>query len=377
MTSLPAINESHRQVLVLGNGRCYHTMDWFRSGQALQPGNPPVLVTELIEGESFPRLLQPGDRLERLLVIDGLLFRKQSRAGDIWRNLVKLFLLPAQVLRFRRILRRYPGAVVHAHSMYYIALARFAGCYYVATPQGSEVLARPQRSRAYRMFARTALANAARITVDSVAMQQGLAAMFAAPSLLVQNGINVRAIQELRHAGRPRDRAVSVRGFVPNYRIDQIIAARNAQLPTLAIDFCYPFSDRAYKARLNSLMIPGDRDLGSLERRELYELLLSAFVVVSIPESDSSPRSVYEAIFCGCIVVTSASGWLAQVPECMRRRVIVTDIASADWLAVAVEKARDMARVPFVPSDAALRQFDQQESMRRFYAEIYPRMASA
>lgn len=366
------MGSKEQQVLFLGNGRCYHTMDWFRSAQCLQPGKPPVLVTELIDGESFPKLIAAGDRVERLLVIDGILFRHQSRAGDVWRNLVKLALLPLQVLKFRRVMSRYPGAVVHAHSMYYIALARFAGCRYVATPQGSEVLARPRRSVAYRLFARTALARASRITVDSVAMQKGIGSLFGRPSDLIQNGINVSAIRELERAPVVRDKVVSLRGLVANYRIGRILEARNKWAPGVPIHFCYPFSDSEYKARLQSGMIAEDRDLGSLERPDLYRLLLSAYLVVSIPESDSSPRSVYEAIFCGCIVATSASGWLSQVPPCMRDRVIVVDVSSVGWLADAMRQARIKVAQPFVPSPEALEQFDQQRSMRRFYEEVYP-----
>ena len=363
---------SKSQVLFLGNGRCYHTMDWFRSAQALRPESPPVLATELIDGESFLKLITPDDRVERLLVIDRLLFAKQSRLGDIWRNAVKLALLPVQVVIFRRILNRYPNSVVHAHSMYYIALARFSGCSYVATPQGSELLARPLRSRAYRLFARTALAGASRITVDSVAMQQALSRLFGLPSALVQNGIDVSSIRHLQRTPVARDKVVSVRGLVSNYRIDRILDARNRRATGTAIHLCYPFADSEYKASLQSRMIDGDRDLGRLGRRELHQLLLSAYLVISIPNSDSSPRSVYEAIFCGCIVATSDGGWLAQLPACMRERIIVVDLNSEDWLVEAMHYGRAQSVKAFVPSADALDQFDQQRSMRRVFEEVYP-----
>ena len=366
------MDASKGQVLFLGNGRCYHTMDWFRSAQTLRPELPPVLATELIDGESFQKLVAPGDRVERLLVIDRILFNKQSRAGDVWRNLVKLFLLPVQVVMFRRILRRYPAAVVHAHSMYYIALARFSGCRYVATPQGSEVLARPQRSLAYRFFARTALEGAARITVDSVAMQGVLQNLFGISSALVQNGIDISAIRDLQRRPVVRDRIVSIRGLVSNYHIDRILDSRNASAPGTPVDFCYPFSDANYRAGLQSKMIGGDRDLHRLARRDLYQLLLSAYLVISIPSSDSSPRSVYEAIFCGCIVATTGGSWISQLPLCMRERIIVVNPDSDTWLPEALRYARTQCLKPFMPSAEALDQFDQQRSMRRFYDEVYP-----
>ena len=41
------------KIIFLGNGRCFHTLDWFHSAQRLRPENPPVLVTDLVESESW------------------------------------------------------------------------------------------------------------------------------------------------------------------------------------------------------------------------------------------------------------------------------------------------------------------------------------
>lgn len=363
-------------VIFLGSGRCYHTMDWFRSAQALRPLSPPVMVTDQIEGESFVRLLKPEDRLDPLLIIDGLLFRRQSRGGDVWRNMVKFLLLPVQALRLRRLLGRYPVPVIHAHSMYYVALARLAGRPYVATPQGSELLVRPFRSRAYRAFARYALMGARRITVDSAAMQQSAQRLYGLHPLLIQNGIDLEVIRRLAAGGQKRDKVVSIRGLVPNYRIELLLQSRNASLPDMPIHFCYPFQDEGYRQALAGQFISSDQDLGRLPRSELYSLLLSARLVVSIPVSDSSPRSVYEAIFCGCIVATTESGWLNGIPACMRSRLVLVDVAESEWLRRALDQAEVLAAAPYVPSPEALALYDQKESMRRFYVDVYPAVAS-
>jgi glycosyltransferase involved in cell wall biosynthesis len=361
-----------QKILFLGNGRCYHTMDWFRSAQRLCPQQRPVLVTDLVEGESFQRLIVAGDQVEPLLVIDALLLRKQSRLGDIWRNLVKLLLLPIQAWRLRRIVSRYPNAVVHAHSTYYIAMARAAGCRYVATPQGSEVLARPYRSRFYKEFARYALTGARRITVDSIDMQRCLGELFGLDAIIIQNGIDIDAILERGLPGMGRDKIVSMRGIVPNYQIELLLDARNRTLPGTPIHFCYPFSGEEYRAAIARKFIAADTDLGRLSRPDLYRLLQSALLVVSIPLSDSSPRSVYEAIFCGCIVAATDGAWIGQLPRCMRSRVMVVDPRSETWLRDALDAARVRAAEPYVPSQEALEMFDQKRSMQRFYEEIFP-----
>jgi hypothetical protein len=364
--------EAEQVVVFLGNGRCYHTMDWFRSAQALRPLRPPVLATDLIEGEAFEKLIGPSDVVEPLLVIDPILFSTQSRAGDIWRNLVKLALLPVQAFRLRRVLRKYPGAVVHAHSMYYIALARFAGCTYVGTPQGSEALVRPYRSRGYRLFARVALGGAARVTVDSEAMQSAIRELFGIEADLIQNGIDLDAIGRLGAAGGARENVASIRGLAPNYRIREILTARNDTSPGLAVQFCYPFSEEGYKASLADELRPADRDLGRLARLDLYRLLTTAKLAISIPVSDSSPRSVYEAIFCGCAVATTSGTWLTRLPACMQARIIVVDPANPRWLQEALEFAATVVQTPYVPSPAARALYDQKRCMQRFYDDVYP-----
>lgn len=362
-------------VIFLGSGRCYHTMDWFRSAQALHPENAPVMVTDQIEGEAFVKLLKPSDRLDPLFVIDGLLSRRQSRAGDIWRNLVKFVLLPLQAIRLRRLMHRYPAPVIHAHSMYYVALARLAGRPYVATPQGSELLVRPFRSSAYRTFARYALAGARRITVDSASMQEAAARLYGLHPLLVQNGIDLDVIRRLQAGQQKRDKVVSIRGLVPNYRIDLLLESRNVSLPGMPLHFCYPFQDESYRQVLAGQFIESDQDLGRLPRGDLYQLLLSARLVVSIPVSDSSPRSVYEAIFCGCIVATTEAGWLNGLPACMRARLVLVDVGRQDWLKGALDYSDSQAAVQYEPSPEALALFDQKESMKRFYADVYPAVA--
>lgn len=359
-------------IIFLGNGRCYHTLDWFRSAQTLRPEAPPVLATDLIESESFVKLIRPGDQVERLLVLDPVLLRKQSRFGDMWRNLLKLLVLPLQVPRLRRILKRHANPVVHAHSMYYVALARLAGCRYVATPQGSEFLVRPFRSSFYKWFSAMALSKASAITVDSEAMRSVSLRLYGRDAHIVQNGIDLDAISRMVGNGEPREQLVSIRGYSANYQIHLLLGARNRELAGLPIRFCYPFVEMDYKAEWTGDQIPEDQDIGRLPRLELYRLLAAAKLVVSIPVSDSSPRSVYEAIFCGAAVAVTPGPWISALPACMVARLIVVNPASPGWLADAWRRADELTKSPYVPTSEALDLFDQKRSMQRFYEGIYP-----
>lgn len=361
-------------VIFLGNGRCYHTLDWYRSAQAISPETPPIFITDLIEGESFQKLLTHNDKVELLFLLDRLLLKKQSRTGNLWRNLLKLLLAPLQVVLLRKILSVYENPVIHAHSMYYIFLARFSGARYVATPQGSEILVRPFRSKRYLAFSRIALSNASAITVDSVLMQRKIHELYQKKAEVVQNGINLSAINEVKKTDQNRNKVVSVRALDANYQINRILEARNLTLKELPISFCYPFIEESFKNSLNNMWHTNDEDLGRLDRVDLYHLLLSSKLVISIPVSDSSPRSVYEAIFCGCFVATTPSKWIHDLPKCMRSRIIETDLSSPTWLLDVVSFADQHSAIEFHPSEEALELFDQQASMLKIHTQIYPRI---
>lgn len=361
--------EHHYTRLFLGNGRCYHTMDWFRATQELSEDSPPTFVTDLVEGEGFPRLLRETDLVRRLVVIDRVLPDTQSRLGNIWRNVVKLLLMPVQIVRFRQVLRGKPNVVVHAHSTYYAALARFASSRYIATPQGSEVLVRPQRSVAYRVLARFALKGAEAITVDSSAMAEGVLQLCGRTAAVIQNGIDLAAIEATAATDVGRDKVLSVRGLAPNYQIERLLDTRNKSVPELALHFSYPFAQTEYRATISQKFRPQDRDLGSLQTRaELYRLLRTARLVISIPTSDSSPRTVYEAIFCGSFVAATRASWLDQLPECMRARIIVIDLESPTWLMDALDYVAAHDHDRYVPSAQAVEMFDQRRSAARVLA---------
>lgn len=362
-------------IVFLGNGRCYHTLDWFRSAQKLSPNNPPLLATDLIESESFEKLIKSGDLVVELLILDRYLLSNQSHIGNIWRNLLKLLVLPVQIIKLRKLIKRYKNPIVHAHSMYYIAIARFSSCRYVATPQGSEILVRPYKSAAYKLFSGIALSRASCITVDSIAMQNVLSEQFGFDSVIIQNGIDVNKISELNNKQIERNRVVSIRGFSPNYQIGHILDTRNNSMHGLPLYFCYPFEEKEYKSSMSTKLTGVDHDVGRLSRLELYRLLLAAKLVISIPVSDSSPRSVYEAIFCGCFVATTNGEWISQLPECMASRVIVIDTQSETWLQDAINYADLNTNCPYIPSSHALELFDQKRSMLRFIDDIYPNVA--
>ena len=349
-----------RDILFVGNGRCYHTLDWYRNARRLRRPGRVLFATDLIESEGHVRVLGPDDDVVNLLNIDRLLLKEQSLPGNIWRNLVKFVVLPFQVYRLRRLARRYRVQMCHAHSMYYMYLCCLARVPFVGTPQGSEVLVRPWRSALYRHFAVTALRGATHITVDSSAMQDAIMRLCGRSATIVQNGVDLDAIKEHVRPGVERTRVLSIRNIFPLYRIAEIVAARDRSQARPALTLTYASWEDTYRGEVRRQLQPGDLELGRLmPKTRLFEVLSETLLAISIPSSDSSPRSVYEAIFCGCCVAVTPSSWFDPLPDCMRSRLTVVDLSNPHWLDTALMHAARIVSQPYVPSQAALEQFDQ------------------
>jgi Glycosyltransferase Family 4 len=336
-------------------------------------------ATDLIDSEGHVKVVTQADDIINLINIDSILLSNQSAVGNIWRNLVKMVLLPLQAVQLRRLATRHPVVICHAHSMYYMFLCWLAGLPFIGTPQGSEVLVRPHKSVFYKYFAIRALRAARHITVDSVNMQNAIQRLSGRVATIIQNGIDISGVQAYAARNAERTHVVSIRGLYPGYKIEQIVTARDASASKPALIFTYPSWEDTYKAAILARLRPDDRDLGRvMPKEQLYEILSAAVLAVSIPVSDSSPRSVYEAIFCGCCVAVTPSSWIEATPDCMKSRLVIVDVADPNWFEAALTQARVITREPYRPSETALNLFDQTEAARTIVDSFYgPQDAAA
>jgi len=358
-------------IVILGGARDYHALDWYRTVKKLMPSTNVILLTDLIGGEGFDVIVNESDRVEKLFIIDKFLFKGQSRAGNIWRNIFKLLVLPIQIFYLKKYKREHPDSVFHAHPMYYMFLCWLSGIEFIGSPQGDEILIRPYRSKLYKYFAQKTLQAAKYVTVDSINMQKGIEQLSGVHALVYQYGIDVENLLQLK--SMKRDKIASIRGMLPLYRIQEIIEARNhsKMLSQEPISFIYPYYDEAYYTRMKKILISDDQDLGRLDKDAMYQLLLESFLIVSIPESDSSPRSVYESIFLGCCVAVTYNPWIESLPQCMKNRLFIVDLDDALWLEKAFEFAKKCVLVPYVPSEEALEMFDQRRSIGKVIEKLY------
>jgi hypothetical protein len=358
-------------IFFVSGARDYQAMDWYRMLKEACSTKRFVFVTDLVSSEGYEKLIKDDDDIIELYNIDRFLFTNQSKYGNVWRNIVKLLFFPLQAWRLRGISRNNPASIFHAHTMYYMFLCWAAGISYIGRPQASEILIRTKKSRIYKYFAIKSLLAADQIIIDSINMQNKVFQLCGKQSTIIQNWIDIIAISNTINNTCKTENVVSIRGFAPLYRIDEIFDARERSLHNPRLQLIYPFSEDAYKDKVSKKLQVGDLDIGRLSRDKMYELLVSVKLVISIPMSDSSPRSVYESIFCGCCVAVTYNPWIDVLPKCMKARLIIVNLEDDQWLERAIGHANLITKKIYKPSEMALNMFDQRKLMQiivdRFY----------
>lgn len=347
--------------------RDFHGLDWYRSAVKLYPNKSIEIITDLREGEGLLNLTNSQDKIVYLFMLDKFLFSSQTPFSNIWRNFLKILLIPFQIYRLKKYTKTNSNSIYFAHGIYYSFLLSYLNVKYVSTPQGSEILIRIQSSKFYKLFCKKALYKALVITVDSIAMKDIIEYYYNLKAEVVQNGIDVNSIINTKKEfyNVSRNRFLSVRGFTPLYRIKQIFESRNFSSTNSSISFSYPFYDTQYKNSVSPLFSKSDVDLGYLSKEMYYRILVESRIVFSIPISDSSPRSVYEAIFSGCIVVITSNPYLNMLPASMRERIIVIEIEDKNWFEHAVIYANEKLKSEFIISSDLKQLYDQNTSFDR------------
>ncbi len=360
--------DNYSSIGMLCGARDYHAYDWYISAKANFKNKEVFILTDLIGGEGFKKIIGNGDIVYPLLIIDNILIANQSRRGDIWRNFVKMIVLPIQVFLICVFNVKKKNAIYQAHSMYYIWLAYFSRIKFIATPQGSDILVKPHISKIYKYLSRISLKKALMINVDSQHMQEAIHSLYNLSSVVVQNGIDINSISKMiiQPATINRDKVVSIRAITELYQVDKILQSRNCgQHSHQPIEFVYPFMDGQYMNDIRGLFIKEDIDHGRLPKNKLFKLLICTKLVISIPSSDSSPRSVYEAIFCGAIVAMNYNPYYDVLPNSMKSRIILVDFSVETWFDEVMIKADQKCSMMFKPCDIAYHQFNQLTSFSR------------
>lgn len=299
-----------------------------------------------------------------------ILFLKFLKNSQFTKNVIKALLFPLQIILLKFLKWRNPDSVFHAFTMYYAVLCYFTRLHYVVTPQASEILHRIDLSKIYRFFAIRALGHATNIIVDSQEMQVKLTE-YGIDSLVFKNGFDAQKLLTDSTEVYERDLIVSIRGLRALYRIDKVFDGRDALSKAVGLQLIYPASDLDYKKKLKPRLLNIDADVGTLDKPSMYGLLRRSKLVISIPETDSSPRSVYEAIFAGAAAAVTKSSYLDELPSCMLKRIFVVDLDNIYWMAEALAFADDVVRKQYIPSQKALNMCDYNTTMQKISDAFY------
>ena len=253
-----------------------------------------------------------------------------------------------------RVAADYEPDLVHAHYLpeYGWMAAREGLGPLVCSAWGSDVLA---AGRLARLRSRRALEAAARVLVDSAHLAREVRA-------LARREVRVEIVRWGLDLERfaPGDTAVAraslgldgeepvvagVRGLRPVYNPELLLEAfavvrrRRSDARLLLkhpLDNTPPFVDEA----IERLGLGGAVTvLGNVDAERLPDVYRAADVVVSIPSSDSSPRSVWEALACARPVVVSDLPWARDELE-PEGQALLTPL-TADAVAEAIGRVLD------------------------------------
>jgi glycosyltransferase involved in cell wall biosynthesis len=238
----------------------------------------------------------------------------------------------AHVRWIRRLCRETRPAVVHAHWLCgYAAFAALAGVSpLVAMAWGSDVLG---------VGGRRALANRIALRGSRVAMADSQALLDRMIELgarrdatvLINWGVDLSAFTPL-NGTRPalRERLglepgpviVCPRSLTRVYNPETVLAAFALVRETL------PDAQLVLKHMGTHTALPGPvgprvQLVGHVPYEQMASYYQAADVCVSIPSSDSSPRSVWEAMACGCPVVLSDLPWVRELIRPDRDAIVV------------------------------------------------------
>jgi glycosyltransferase involved in cell wall biosynthesis len=244
--------------------------------------------------------------------------------------------------------------------------ARVADCPVIATAWGSDVFLTPPHP-----------VDADAVLVNSADMRRSLIGWGVPPERLhlVDLGVD---LERFRPAPAPPERPLilSPRAPTPLYNLDVVVGAfelLRARVPDASLILAH--GDLPLPGDL--LLPPGATAVGDVPHAQMHRHLRDATAVVSIPSSDGSPNSVWEALACGVPVVASD---LPQLRERLGDRVALLIEPTPDAVASAlhdlVTQPELHARVAAASRAWALAHVDERQELPRLDA-VYERVRGA
>jgi glycosyltransferase involved in cell wall biosynthesis len=232
-----------------------------------------------------------------------------------------------RIIALRSIIRKIKPDIINAVDMGTGIYGALSGVHpFVMTPNGSDVILAPQRSKLAKFKNKFIFKFADAVTSDSEHCKKAAIACGAPVNnnYIVQWGVDFekfnlnadRTIIRKKYVLRDDPVIFSPRGFTELYNIDTIIKSIPVVLskkPNANFLFCYHFTKKEEELKGLASELGVDKStifVGYVaNEKEMPYYTATADVCVSIPLSDSSPRAVYEAMACGVPLILSDLPW--------------------------------------------------------------------
>ncbi len=225
------------------------------------------------------------------------------------------------------IVKKYNINIIHAHSLYFGYLNYYIKSHVpkVFTPMGSDIIIQSQNNYIYKNMAKKAYIGSDIVTGDSIFLQKKGFILGAKKkdNYIIQNGVDSNIFYSKKNNLKKKldleeeDLLLfSPRGLDPVYNIKKIIYSIKILVDKkvrLKCIFAYAFGEEYYQ-RLNEIVKNLNLEdyiiwEGNIDRIKMAKIYNASDIVISIPDSDSSPASVYEAMFCKKPVIISDLEW--------------------------------------------------------------------
>lgn len=229
-----------------------------------------------------------------------------------------------------KIIKEKDIDIVHAHNLYEGFICRYikSKIPVVFTPMGSDIIIHAQHNFLYKFMAKRAFYRADIITGDSKLIQKKglLVGSKKQKNYIIQNGVDSKRffpkrshIKSSLNIQEDEFLIFSPRGLDEIYNIKTIIDVicllkKDGAKVKCMISF--GFGEDNIKYLKDYITIRGIQEniiwVGSLEYNQMPDYFNAADVIISIPDSDSSPKTVYEAMFCAKPVIVSDLDWVYE-----------------------------------------------------------------
>ncbi len=307
------------RICYLANAGSVHFIRWYE--YFINRGHEVYLIS----GDS--------SRLEYRIDVPGLkvfYLPERKLKNKILSVSINLIRLPFIYSKLKKILYEIKPDIVHAHQVhpygFWAALTNFTP--FIVTPIGSDVIIYAMRYRIYRKMAKYVFNKANIVTGDSLVLKKCCLKIGLKDDkyYLIQNGVNLSIFTPnkdgseklLRNKlGIPADAPIVfyARGFTPLYNVDKIIQAIPAvlkEIPSCKFLFArhFGYMDNILRGLVKKINVSDAVIfLGFIQHRDMPKFMKISNIFISVPSSDSSPSSIYEAMACGVPTIISKLPW--------------------------------------------------------------------